>query len=184
MSVKIRALLLVTEERPGLPQDRWGDWSAFWGAANELHLIFMKLHGKLLICARNESVERESLINIHRGLRRAEVDEWLEQPARLMTQIWVTYPEGGSWKPVTPLPQFLSLEMGLITHKSLAQLQVDQGRAWLERGVLTPPSFTTDHCHCGITDDGHGCTEGTGSHHFPASVSLLKSLGAQCWGPP
>lgn len=98
----------------------------------------MKLHGKLLICARNESVERERLINIHRGLRRAEVDEWLEQPARLMTQIWVTYPEGGSWKPVTPLPQFLSLEMGLITHKSLAQLQVDQGRAWLERGVLTP----------------------------------------------
>lgn len=35
------------------------------------------------------------------------------------------------------LPQFLSLEMGLITHKSLAQLQVDQGRDWLEKGVLT-----------------------------------------------
>lgn len=37
----------------------------FGGAANELCLIFMKLHGKLLICARNESVELDRLMNIH-----------------------------------------------------------------------------------------------------------------------
>lgn len=46
--------------------DQWEDGSAFWGATNELCLIFMKLHGKLLIWARNESVELDRLMNIHR----------------------------------------------------------------------------------------------------------------------
>lgn len=54
----------------------------------------MKLHGKLLICARNESVELDRLMNIHPGLRHAGADQWLEQPTRLMTQIWASYPGG------------------------------------------------------------------------------------------
>lgn len=97
----------------------------------------MKLHGKLLICARNESVELDRLINIHLGLQHAGVEQWLEQPPRLMTQIWVRYPEEGSGN-LSLLSLFLSPEMELITHKSLAQVQLDQGRDWLERGFLTP----------------------------------------------
>ena len=57
-----------------------------WGAANELCLIFMKLHGKLLIWARNESVEPDRLMNIHPRLQHAGVDQLLGQPARLVTQ--------------------------------------------------------------------------------------------------
>lgn len=47
------------------PLARINGKSAFWGAANELCLIFMKLRGKLLICARNESVELDRFMNIH-----------------------------------------------------------------------------------------------------------------------
>lgn len=130
----------------------------------------MKLHGKLLICARNESVELDRLINIHLGFQRAGVGQWPEQPTRLMTQIWVRYPEEGSGN-LSLLSLFLSPEMELITHKSLAQVQLDQDRDWLERGFLTPQSFTIDHWHCGVTDNSNAYTERTGSPHSPASVS-------------
>lgn len=76
LSLKIKVLLLVAEERPTPHQDQWEDQSAFWGAANELCLIFMKLHGKLLIRARNESVELDRLMNIHPGLQHTGVDQW------------------------------------------------------------------------------------------------------------
>lgn len=68
-------LLLVTEEGPAPHQDQGEDQSAFWGAANELCLIFMKLHGKLFICARNESVELDRLMNIHPGLQHEGADQ-------------------------------------------------------------------------------------------------------------
>lgn len=85
--------------------DQWEDGSAFWGATNELCLIFMKLHGKLLIWARNESVELDRLMNIHRCLQH-RVDQWLEQAASLVTQIQAYYPGWrllGNPSPFTPL---------------------------------------------------------------------------------
>lgn len=41
------------------------DEMPFGGSANEPHLIFINLPGKLLIWARNESVELDKLMNIH-----------------------------------------------------------------------------------------------------------------------
>ena len=46
----------------------------------------MELRGKLLIWARNESVEPDRLMNIHPGLQRTGIDPGLGQPARLLTQ--------------------------------------------------------------------------------------------------
>lgn len=65
LSLEMGPLFLVPEERPAPHRPPWDGCSAFWGAANELCLVFMKRHGKLLIWARNESVEPDRLMNIH-----------------------------------------------------------------------------------------------------------------------
>lgn len=46
----------------------------------------MKLHGKLLIWARSESVELDRLMNVHLRLQHTEADQSRGQPARLVTQ--------------------------------------------------------------------------------------------------
>lgn len=75
---------------------------SFGGAANEPDLVCRQRHGKLLIWARNESVELDQFMNIH-ALTPAH-GGWLlvraaRPPARLVTQIhgrviW----GGGSWE--------------------------------------------------------------------------------------
>lgn len=140
----------------------------------------MKLHGKLLICARNESVELDGIMNIHPGLQHTEVDQWLEQPTRLMTQIRVSYLGGDSWKPVSLLPQFFGTEMELITHKSLAHLQLAQVWDQLER-EFPSPRFHNRPLACGVTDNGNACTERTRS---PCPLSSLNISWGSVLGTP